>query len=140
MIYSDIDHKNLFITYVLIKKMNEKNSNHHLSFKDIISESLIRDLILFFFIFLLILSQVWDNIVLLLFPLITFIYSLFFRILSSNKRKTEFTDSFIIYTPLGLERKNANRLFFSSLFQLILIFWLGAESLYNVHVLGHYVR
>jgi hypothetical protein len=118
--------------------MNEKNNNHHLSFKDLISESLIRDLILFIFIFLLIISQVWDNIFLLLFPSITFIFSLFFRILSTNKKRTEFTNSFIIYTPMGLEGKNANRLFFSSLFQLILIFWLGAESLYNAHLIEGY--
>ena len=120
--------------------MNEKNNeNHYLSLKDIISESLLRDLILFTYLFLLIITQVWDNIFLLLFPLITFAFSLFFRIICSNKKRTEFQNSLVIYNPLGLERKNANRLFFSSLFQLILIFWLGAESLYNPHiVVGYY--
>jgi len=120
--------------------MNEKNNkNYYLSIKDLISESLLRDLILFIFLFLLIINQAWDCIFLLLFPLITFTFSLFFRIISNNKKRTEFQKSLVIYNPLGFERKNANRLFFSSIFQLILIFWLGAESLYNPHiVLGYY--
>ncbi len=120
--------------------MNEKNNKkYYLSIKDLISESLLRDLILFIFPFLLIISQAWDSIFLLLFPLITFTFSLFFRIISNNKKRTEFQKSLVIYNPLGFERKNANRLFFSSIFQLILIFWLGAESLYNPHiVVGYY--
>ncbi|UCD00776.1 MAG: hypothetical protein JSV23_07770 [Promethearchaeota archaeon] len=119
--------------------MNEKNTeDHYLSLKDILSESLLRDLVLFTFLFLLIITQTWDNILLLLFPLITFAFSLFFRIICSNKKRIEFQNSLVIYNPLGLERKNANRLFFSSLFQLILIFWLGAESLYNPHLVEGY--
>ena len=120
--------------------MNEKNNkNHHLTLRNLISESLLRDIILFMFLFLIIISQAWDNIFLLLFPLITFTFSLFFRILNTNKRKTEFENSLVIYNPLGLEGKNANRFFFSSLFQLILIFWLGAESLYNPHLINSYM-
>ncbi|MFX0103864.1 MAG: hypothetical protein ACFE75_00030 [Candidatus Hodarchaeota archaeon] len=119
--------------------MNEKNTeNHYLSLKDIISESLLRDLVLFTFLFILIIAQTWDNIFLLLFPLITFAFSLFFRIITSNKKRTEFQNSLVIYNPLGLERKNANRLFFSSLFQAILVYWLGAESLYNPHLVYGY--
>ena len=120
--------------------MNEKNiKDHYLSLKDLISESLLRDLTLFSFLFLLIIAQAWDNIFLLLFPMVTFAFSLFFRIISGNKKRTEFQNSLIVYNPFGLERKNANRFFFSSLFQLILIFWLGAESLYNSHeVEGYY--
>ena len=117
--------------------MNE-NKNHYLSISNIITESIIRDLILFTFLFLLVIAQTWDNIFLLLFPLITFTFSLFFRIISSNKKRTEFKKSCIIYNPLGLEKKNANRFFFSAIFQLILIFWLGAESLYNPNLVGGY--
>jgi len=112
--------------------MNEKNNkNQYLYLKNIISESLLRDLILFTFLFLLIITQVWQSILLLLFPLITYTFSLFFRILGTNKKRTQFENSLIIYNPLGMEGRNANRLFFSSMLQLILIFWLGAESLYN---------
>ncbi len=119
--------------------MNEKNNKeHYLSLKDLISESLLRDLILFTLLFLLIITQAWDNILLLLFPITTFAFSLFFRIMSCNKKRTEFQNSLVVYNPLGLERKNANRFFFSSLFQLILIFWLGAESLYNPHIVEGY--
>ncbi|MDX1799252.1 MAG: hypothetical protein R3255_11435, partial [Candidatus Lokiarchaeia archaeon] len=70
--------------------------------------------------------------------LITFAFSLFFRILSSGKLKTEFTNSIIIYNPLGLEKKSANRLFYCTLFQLILIFWIGSESLYDSHIVQNY--
>jgi len=119
--------------------MNEKNhQNHYLSIKDLLSESILRDLILFTFLFLLLISQVWDNIFFLLFPIITFTFSLFFRILSVNKKKAFFEKSEIIYNPLGSEVKNANRFFFSAQFQLILIFWLGAESLYNPHLVNNY--
>lgn len=119
--------------------MNEKNhENQYLSIKDLLSESILRDLILFTFLFLLLLSQVWDNIFFLLFPIITFTFSLFFRILSVNKKKAFFEKSEIVYNPLGSEVRNANRFFFSAQFQLILIFWLGAESLYNPHLVNNY--
>jgi hypothetical protein len=115
--------------------MNEKNNkNYNLSLRDLVSESLLRDLILFAFLFVLTITQGWDNIFLLLFPMITFAISLFFRILSTNKNRTQFERSRVIYNPLGSEGKMANRLFFAAQFQLILIFWLGAESLYNPHL------
>ena len=117
--------------------MSEKK-NHYLSISDIITESIVRDIVLFTFLFLLTISQFWENVFLLLFPIITFSFSLFFRIINSNKKRTEFKNSNIIYNPLGSEKINANRLFFSAIFQLILIFWLGAESLYNSHIVDRY--
>ncbi|MHA2392669.1 MAG: hypothetical protein ACXAEX_12055 [Promethearchaeota archaeon] len=116
----------------------ENNDTIFLSLKDIVKESLIRDIILFSFLFILVISQVWETIILLLFPLITFAFSLFFRIISTNKWRTEFENSLIIYNPFGLEKKHANRLFFCAIFQLIIIFWLGAESLYNSHLIEGY--
>lgn len=118
--------------------MNEKN-DHHLSLKEIITESIIRDLILFTLLFLFVISQNWNNILLLLFPLITFTFSLFFRLISSSKHRTGFQNSNIIYNPLGLEKRNANRLFFSAILQLTLIFWFGSESLYNPHLTEGYL-
>ncbi len=119
--------------------MTEKNNDeHYLSLKDLISESFLCDLILFTFLFILIITQTWDNILFLLFPLITFTFSLFFRLLSSNKKRTEFEKSYVVYNPFGSEGKNANRLFYLAQFQLILIFWLGAESLYNPHLVENY--
>jgi len=110
--------------------MSEHNiKEFFLPFRNLIRESLIRDIIIFTFIFILTNTQGWDGIFLILFPLITFGFSLFFRIINTNKWRTEFENSLIIYNPLGLESKHANRLFFSALFQLILIFWIGAESL-----------
>jgi hypothetical protein len=127
------------MTLVFIQKMSEKSTrDYFLSIKDIITESLIRDLVLFCLLFILIINQSWDDILLLLFPLITFGFSLFFKIINSNKWRTEFDNGFIIYNPLGLEKKHANRLSFSTFIQLILILWLGAESLYNSHIVQTY--
>ncbi|MFX1364243.1 MAG: hypothetical protein ACFFCE_03895 [Promethearchaeota archaeon] len=75
----------------------------------------------------------------LLFPLVTATFSFFFRILNTNKQRTIFESNPIIYNPLGIEGKNANRLFFCSLFQMILIFWIGAESLYNPLIVDDYI-
>ncbi|MFW9940878.1 MAG: hypothetical protein ACFFFT_07545, partial [Candidatus Thorarchaeota archaeon] len=118
--------------------MSEDNNNFYLSIKDLINESLVRDLIIFGFLFLLVITQIWDNISLLLYPLITFAFSILFRIVNTNKWRTEFDERPIIYNPIGLEKLHANRLFFSALFQLILIFWIGAESLYNPHIVDKY--
>ncbi|MFX1278666.1 MAG: hypothetical protein ACFFA3_04565 [Promethearchaeota archaeon] len=118
--------------------MSEDNNNLYLPIRDLINETLIRDLVLFFFLFLLVITQVWENITLLVFPLITLSFSIFFRIININKWRTKFDNPSLVYNPFGLEKKHANRLFFSSLFQLILIFWLGAESLYNPHIINRY--
>ena len=109
-----------------------------LPIRNLINESLIRDVIIFTFIFILINTQGWNDIFLLIFPIITFGFSLFFKIINTNKWRTEFENKTIIYNPFGLEKKHASRLFFSALFQLILIFWLGAESLYHPHLVEEY--
>ncbi|MFX1455566.1 MAG: hypothetical protein ACFFDB_09360 [Promethearchaeota archaeon] len=119
--------------------MSEDNEkDFFLPFKDLIQESFIRDIIIFTFIFILVNTQGWYDIFLLLFPLTTFGFAMFFRIINSNRWRTRFEDSYIIYNPLGLEKKHANRLSCSALFQLILLFWLGAESLYNPHIVAEY--
>lgn len=119
---------------------DDKNSNDsYISLKNLLSESLFRDLILFCFLFFLVISQNWTDIILLVFPLITFGFSLFFRIINTNKWRTEFDNKFIIYNPFGIEKIQANRFFFSALFQLILIFWIGAESLYHPQLLSLYL-
>jgi len=118
---------------------DKNNENYFLSFIDIINESLIRDFILFSFLFILVITQVWDSIFLLVFPLITFSFSLFFRVINTNKWRTEFDNSPLIYNPLGLEKKHANRLFFSTLIQLLLLFWIGSESLYHPHLITEYI-
>lgn len=117
--------------------MSEDNNNFYLTIKNLINETLIRDLVIFGFLFILIITQVWEDITLLLFPLVTFAFSIFFRIININKWRTEFENPVIIYNPLGLEKKHANRLYFTAIFQLILIFWLGAESLYNPHIVDN---
>ena len=118
--------------------MSEDSDKFYLPLRDLINETLVRDIVIFSFLFLLVITQVWENITLFLFPLITFGFSIFFRIININKWRTKFDNPTVVYNPLGLEKKHANRLFFSALFQLILIFWVGAESLYNPHIIDRY--
>lgn len=121
------------------KKMNENNSNDDfLNLRDLLDESLLRDAIIFVIMYLFTLSQSWNNIFLFLFPIITFCYSLFFRIINSNKYRIFLEFNLITYNPLGLEKKHANRLFFSALIQLVLLFWIGAESYYHPQLIGTY--
>ena len=117
---------------------NNKNNQYFLSLKDLVNETLLRDLILFCLLFLFVLTQIWDNIILLLFPIITFVFSFFFRIICTNKWRIEFENNQIIYNPLGSEKKQADRLIFLTLIQLILLFWIGAESLYHPHIVADY--
>jgi hypothetical protein len=44
----------------------------------------------------------------------------------------------IQYNPLGAENKISDRLFFISLIQLILLFWIGAESLYHPQLIDDF--
>ncbi len=112
--------------------MKGKNNS---PWKKFISESLIRDIVLFTFLFLLVIAQDWDNILFLLFPLISFSFALFFKIIDTYKSKNIVN---IIYNPLGLEKNHSNRLNFCALLQLILLFWFGAESLYHPQLVDDY--
>ena len=119
--------------------MSDYNSkNYYLPLKDIFNERLFRDLILFLLLYILIIAQYWENIFLLLFPIITFAVSFFFRIVNTNKWRAEFNDKPIIYNPFGSEKRHANRLFFCSIIQLVLLFWIGSESLYHPLLVNHY--
>ena len=120
-------------------KMSENNSNEvFLRVREIIDETLLRDVFIFVVFYLFILSQSWTNIFLLLFPIITFSFSFFFRIINSNKHRYNLVSDLITYNPLGLEKKHANRLNFATLLQLILLFWIGAESFYHPHLIQTY--
>lgn len=114
------------------------SENNYLSLKKLISESLIRDVILFLFLFLLIIAQDWENILLLLFPLITFGFALFFKLIDINKQRIEVEKFSIIYNPLGSEKIYSHRLNFCALLQLVLLFWFGAESLYHPQLIDNY--
>ncbi len=121
------------------KKMSENNSKEDfLRLREILNETLIRDAFIFAILYLFILSQSWTNIFLLLFPIITFGYSLFFRIINSNKYRIFLENNLITYNPLGLEKKHANRLNFTALLQLVLLFWIGAESYYHPQLIETY--
>jgi len=58
--------------------------------------------------------------------------------ISVNKWRVEFDDSPIVYNPLGLEKKHAHRFGFCAILQLILLFWIGAESLYHPQLIDNY--
>ena len=108
----------------------------YLSLRKLISEPLLRDLILFFLLFFFIVAQEWTNLFLVIFPIITFSFALIFRFISTNKFRLN--NESIIYNPLGSEGNHANRLNFCALIQLILIFWIGSESLSRPQLIDNY--
>ena len=118
--------------------MNDNDSEKNLKLRDILNEVLVRDLLIVTLLYLFILAQSWKNILLLIFPLISFAFSLFFKILGTNKHHFEIPNLDIKYHPIGLENKHANRLKFTVFFQLILLFWIGAESLYHPQFISLY--
>jgi len=108
---------------------------YNLKLRELYSESLLRDLILFFFLFFLVLAQNWDNILLLLFPIVSFCFGVFFKTIDIIKKRSEID---IVYNPIGYEKIHANRLILCSLLQLILLFWYGAESFYHPQLIDDY--
>ena len=108
----------------------------YLSLRKLITEPLLRDLILFLLLFFFIVAQEWSNLFLILFPIITFSFALIFRFISTNKSRIYEAD--IIYNPLGSEANHANRLNFCALVQLILLFWIGSESLNRPQLVDDY--
>jgi len=65
-------------------------------------------------------------------------FSLFFRLINANKWRLSIDDNTITYNPLGLEKKHANRLTFTTILQLILLFWIGGESYYHPQLIQTY--
>jgi hypothetical protein len=119
--------------------MSENNSDeNYLLLRELLNETLLRDIIIFIILYLFVLAQSWENLFLLLFPIITFAYSVFFRIINTNKWRTTSNSTQITYNPIGLEKKHANRLFFTAILQLILLFWIGAESYYHPQLIQSY--
>ncbi|MHA1458694.1 MAG: hypothetical protein ACTSQR_03420 [Promethearchaeota archaeon] len=119
--------------------MSDKNTKQEfLLLRELLNESLLRDLIIFIVFYLFILAQSWENIFLLLYPIITYAFSLFFRLINANKWRLSIYDNTITYNPLGLEKKHANRMFFTALLQLILLFWIGSESYYHPQLIQTY--
>ena len=116
----------------------ESVENHYLKLREALNEPLLRDVILFLVLYLFILTQNWQNIILLSFPMISFGFSLYFRILSTNKKRIYFSESQLIYNPIGSEKVYANRLVFISILELILLFWIGAESIYHPQLIKEY--
>ena len=119
--------------------MSENNSDeNYLLLRELLNETLLRDIIIFVILYLFVFAQSWENLFLLLFPIITFAYSVFFRIINTNKWRTTSNSTQITYNPIGLEKKHANRLFFTAILQLILLFWIGAESYYHPQLIQSY--
>lgn len=114
------------------------SEDNYLSVREIFNEALIRDVILFVSLFIFSITQNWDNIFLFIFPLISFGFALFFRILSTNKWRLFIKENMMIYNPMGSEKKHANRFNFCALLLLILLFWYGAESIYHPQLVDNY--
>ncbi len=114
------------------------SEDHYLTIRQLFSESVIINLIVFAVLFIFTLGQEWNNIFLFLFPIITFSFSLFFKLIDVNKWRTKFKESPIVYNPLGSEKKIANRFNFSAILQMVFLFWIGAESFYHPQLIDDY--
>jgi len=115
--------------------MSEEN---YLTLRKLLNENLLMELILFLLLFFLILTQEWSNILLMILPLISFGFSMVLEMIGVNKWRLQSKDSPIRYNPLGSEKKIASRLYYTSIIQLVLLFWLGAESLYRPQMINFY--
>ena len=119
--------------------MSENNSDQtKLLLREVLNETILRDFLLFILLYLFILAQNWNNLLLLLFPIIIFSFALFFRIIGTNKKKLMDAENLISYNPIGVENRIADRLVFISLLILILLFWIGAESLYHPQLVDEF--
>lgn len=119
--------------------MSENNTNHiELLLREVLNEALLRDLFLFIILYIFILAQGWGSLLLLLYPIISFSFALFFRIIGTNKKRLIDDNNLVYYNPMGIENKNANRLVFVSQLQLILLFWIGAESIYHPQLIDDF--
>jgi hypothetical protein len=119
--------------------MNDNNSDErYLKLREIFNEPLLRDIVIFSMLYLFILTQNWQNILLLCFPLISFAFSLFFKIINTNKNHLQIDNMLISYNPIGFEKKHSNRLLFTALMQLILLYWIGGESIYHPQLIQFY--
>lgn len=111
---------------------------YYLTIKQLFTESVIGNILLFTLLFLLTLAQDWTNILLFLFPLITFSFALFFKLIEVNKWRTQFEGSPIVYNPLGSEKNNANRFHVISLLLLIFLMFMGYESFVHPQLIDTY--
>ena len=119
--------------------MKENNTDEdYLPLKEFLNENLLRDLIIFVVLFLFILTQSWNDLFFLIYPIILFTFSLIFRIINTNKWRIYLENGMIIYNPIGSEKKFADRLYFSSILLLILLFWIGSESTYHPQLIDDY--
>ena len=118
--------------------MKENNPNEEsLLLREVFNENLVRDIILFLSTFLFIISQEWNNILLFIFPLICFTFSIFFKIIATNRYRL-IQVSNLSYYPLGSEKKNSSRLFFASMFLAIFILWMGYESYLHPQLIDNF--
>jgi len=139
ILYISKEYKSLIIKKIYIEIMKENNTNdEYLTLKDILNENLLRDLIIFIVLYLFVLIQSWNDLFLLIFPIITYIFSITFRIINTNKWRIYFGNGTIIYNPLGSEKRIADRLYFSSILLLIMLFWIGSESLSHPQLIDNY--
>ncbi|MFX1238455.1 MAG: hypothetical protein ACFFAS_12730 [Promethearchaeota archaeon] len=113
------------------------SEDNYIALRKFFNEDLLKDLLLFLLLFVLIISQEWQNILLILFPLIAFVFSSFFKFIGTNKWRLQQTSAYrVLYNPIGSEIKHASRLFYCAIVMLVLTFWIGAESLYRPQLIN----
>jgi len=108
------------------------------SIKLLLQRNTILKSILFLIGLFLTLVQNWVDPILIICPIVSFGFALFFQIIESNKHNTEIKDSFIYYEPIGEEGKNSNVLSIFSYLQIFLIFIMGLDSLLHPQLIDNF--
>lgn len=112
--------------------------NKHLIKTVIKDEKFLRSSLVFLVFYIFILLQKWRSILFLLVPLITYVLFVFFKGIDILKNRTQVQQFNIKFNPIGNEKIIASRLYFCLLLEIIIVFAMGAESLYHPQLIGDY--
>lgn len=108
------------------------------SFRVLFHKDILLKVAIFLGGYVLILSQNWVSLSLILCPVISFGFALFFQIISNNKKITELKKSSIVFSPIGEERTNSNILVICSYLNLALVFIMGLDSFVHPQLIDNY--
>ncbi|MBD3350611.1 MAG: hypothetical protein GF364_03900 [Candidatus Lokiarchaeota archaeon] len=102
--------------------------------------SFLREIIVFVAFYIFILLQKWDSLVFISIPLISFGFLCFFNVLRILGTLSEFKDKVVKYRPFGNLKVISDRIYFCMSLELIIVFVIGAESLYHPQLIdNHFV-
>ncbi|MHA1339575.1 MAG: hypothetical protein ACTSRZ_05340 [Promethearchaeota archaeon] len=101
-------------------------------------ESFVQSFVIMIFMFLLIIFEIWDDYTLILFPLVTFGLFLYVETLRTLNREINSKQKILKVQPFGDYNVMSNRIKFCLYMQLIIVLFIGAESLYHPQLIDNH--